>query len=228
MTLPKRITLLLAEDHAIVREGFCALLGLNEQFQIIGQAENGREAVDMAKTLRPDVILMDIAMPILNGLEASRQILAANPTAKIVILSAHTDDAYIQHLSSLGVVGFLEKQSSAEVLTTAILEAAKGNTYFSPFIVKRLRARAAKSTEWDGVRKLRPPHLSSRETEVLQMVAEGSANKQIAAALGISIKTVEKHRQHLMRKLDIHDTATLTRYAIANGMVESSVQLTIV
>lgn len=228
MNATKPTSLLLAEDHVIVREGLCALLALGGRCVVIGQAENGREAVEMAKTLRPDVILMDIAMPVLNGLEAARQILAADPAAKIIILSAHTDDAYVQHLSAIGVAGFLEKQSSAEVLTTAISEVVKGNAYFSPLIVKRLHARAAKAQEWQGARKPREPRLSAREAEVLQLVAEGSANKQIADVLGISIKTVEKHRQHLMRKLGIHDTATLTRYAISSGAIESSVQLTIV
>jgi DNA-binding NarL/FixJ family response regulator len=218
----------MVEDHVIVREGLCALLALNEKFCIVGQAENGREAVAMAKSLQPDVTLMDIAMPLLNGLEAARQILTTNPATKIIILSAHTDDAYIQHLGSIGVAGFVEKQASFNVLTTAILEVVKGNSYFSPFILKRLRGRAINPSDWKSASKSPRPKLSAREAEVLQMVAEGAANKQIADALRISVKTVEKHRQHLMRKLDIHDTATLTRYAIATGSIESSVQLTII
>jgi DNA-binding NarL/FixJ family response regulator len=229
MTTSKQITVLLAEDHAIVRQGLCALLNRDRYIKIVGEARTGREAVDLAQSLRPDVILMDIAMPVLNGLEATRQILAANAAAKVIILSAHSDDEYIERTTAAGVAGFLEKQSSSDILSKAIIEVAKGNKFFSPSITKRLPQGQAKSRGRDGFVKragIRP--LTSRESEVLQLVAEGSANKQVAAALGISIKTVEKHRQHLMDKLNIHDTASLTRYAIAAGVIESSVQLTIV
>ncbi len=224
----KQITVLLAEDHAIVRQGLCLLLNADGHFIIVGEARTGRDAVEMAQTLRPDVILMDIAMPVLNGLEATRQILAANPAAKIIVLSAHSDDEYIERMSAAGVAGFLEKQTSAEVLTKAIREVAKGNTYFSPSIAKRLLQARNRPRERDGLFKPNATRLTSRESEVLQLVAEGSANKQVAATLGISIKTVEKHRQHMMDKLNIHDTAGLTRYAIAAGVIECSVQLTIV
>jgi len=228
MTTPKFITVLLAEDHAIVRQGLCALLNVDGHFRMVGEAKNGREAVDMARTLKPDVILMDIAMPVLNGLEATRQILAANPAAKVVILSAHSDDEYIDRMREAGVSGFLEKQSSADILTKAIREVALGKTYFSPAIAKRLGHDATRPRDREGMSRPNATRLTSREAEVLQLVAEGSANKQVAAALGISIKTVEKHRQHLMDKLNIHDTAGLTRYAIAAGVIESSVQLTII
>lgn len=229
MTTSKQITVLLAEDHAIVRQGLCALLNRDGHLKIVGEALTGREAVELAGKLRPDVILMDIAMPVLNGLEATRQILTANPAARIIILSAHSDNEYIERTTAAGVAGFLEKQTSAEILTKAISEVAKGNTFFSPSIAKRMPHDKSKSRGRDGFIKpngIRP--LTSRECEVLQLVAEGSANKQVAVALGISIKTVEKHRQHLMDKLNIHDTAGLTRYAISAGVIESSVQLTIV
>jgi DNA-binding NarL/FixJ family response regulator len=228
MNPPKPITVLLAEDHAIVRQGLCALLNTDGSFRVVGEARTGREAVELARALRPDVILMDIAMPVMNGLEATRQILAANPAAKVIILSAHSDDAYIERTSKAGVAGFLEKQTSAEVLTKAIREVAKGGTYFSPAIAKRLHHHETKPRDREGFLKANGNRLTSRESEVLQLVAEGSANKQVAAELAISIKTVEKHRQHLMDKLNIHDTAGLTRYAIAAGVIESSVQLTIV
>ena len=228
MSPAKSISVLLAEDHAIVRQGLCALLNADGNIKVVGEARTGREAVDLARTLRPDVILMDIAMPVLNGLEATRQILAANPKAKIVILSAHSDDEYIERMSTAGVAGFLEKQTSAEVLTNAIRDVANGGRYFSPSVAKRMHGAAGKPLDRDGFHKANASRLTSRETEVLQLVAEGAANKQVAAALGISIKTVEKHRQHLMDKLDIHETAGLTRYAIAAGVVESRVQLTIV
>lgn len=222
-----RISILLVEDHAIVRQGMVALLAAEPSFQIVGEAHNGREAVELAPKLRADVILMDIAMPVLNGLEATRQILAANPSARIIILSAHSDDAYIERMIAAGVAGFLEKQSSSDTLSKAITEVAKGNTYFSAAVTKRLKA-TTQGRDRDGVIKAGGIRLTTRESEVLQLVAEGSANKQVAAKLGISIKTVEKHREHLMAKLDIHDTAGLTRYAIAAGVIESSVQLTIV
>jgi DNA-binding NarL/FixJ family response regulator len=223
----KQITVLLAEDHAIVRQGLCALLNADGNFEIVGQARTGREAVEMASSLQPQVILMDIAMPVLNGLEATRQILAANPVARVVILSAHSDDEYIERTRAAGVAGFLEKQTSAEILTKAIREVAGGNSFFSPSIAKRLSTQG-KPRDRDGAVKRNGSRLTSRESEVLQLVAEGSANKQVAVELGISIKTVEKHRQHLMDKLNIHDTAGLTRYAIASGVIESSVQLTII
>jgi len=228
MSVSVPITVLLAEDHAIVRQGLCALLNADGHFKIVGEARNGREAVDLARTLTPDVILMDIAMPVLNGLEATRQILTANPKAKVVILSAHSDAAYIERMGAVGVSGFLEKQTSAEILTHAIREVVKGRMYFSPLIAKRRGDAPAAPRDRDGLLKANASRLTPRESEVLQLVAEGAANKQVAAALGISIKTVEKHRQHLMDKLNIHDTAGLTRYAIAEGVVESSVRLTII
>jgi len=228
MTTLNQITLLLAEDHAIVRQGLCALLKADGHFIMLGEARNGREAVQMAQALRPDVILMDIAMPVLNGLEATRQILTFNPAAKVLILSAHSDEAYIERMKSAGVIGFLEKQTSAEILTKAIREVAKGHTFFSPSITKRMGANPSAPRDRDGLLKANASRLTSREAEVLQLVAEGAANKQIAAALAISIKTVEKHRQHLMDKLHIHDTAGLTRYAISSGVIESSVQVTII
>ena len=228
MSPPKQITILLVEDHAIVRQGLSALLNAEPEFKMLGEARNGREAVEMAKKLRPDVILMDIAMPVLNGLEATRQILTANPAARVLILSAHSDDVYVERMTEAGVAGFLEKQSSAEVLTKAIREVANGRSFFSPAIAKRLASDPAKPRGRDGLLLANGTKLTSRESEVLQLVAEGHANKQVAAELGISIKTVEKHRQHVMDKLNIHETAGLTRYAIAHGIIESSVQLTII
>jgi len=226
MTPPKLITVLLAEDHVVVRQGLCALLIAEGSFKLVGEARNGREAVTLARALRPDVILMDIAMPVLNGLEATRQILAANPKARIIILSAHSDDVYVEHMTSAGVAGFLEKQSSAEVLAQAIHTVAARGKYFSSTIARRIAA-ARRPLDRQGMRKTNAARLTAREAEVLQLVAEGSANKQIAGDLGISIKTVEQHRQHLMDKLNIHDTAGLTRHAIKTGVIEGGVQLTI-
>ena len=222
----KQITVLLAEDHHIVREGFRSLLEHERDIKVVGEAETGRQAVQLTRKLRPDVVVMDIAMPLLNGLEATRQIRKDLPDIKVLILSAHSDDAYVEQVTELGASGFLLKQTSSHNLATAIREIQKGKTFFSPGISKRL-GRDKKSLDRTGQLKKRSNRLSSREVEVLQLIAEGQPNKQIAAELGVSFKTVDKHRQHLMAKLNIHDTAGLTRYAISAGIIESSVQVTI-
>ena len=221
------ITVMLAEDHLIVREGLRVLLQTESDIRVIGEAATGDEAVTMAGTLRPDVIVMDIAMPRLNGLEATRQILVADPEARILILSAHSDDAYVERVAELGAAGYLIKQTSSHFLTEAIRAVHEGKTFYSPAVSGRYAKQHRKSLDRKGDLKAKNITLSPREMEVFQQIAEGGANKQIAAELGISVKTVEKHRDHLMQKLDIHDTAGLTRYAIATGIIESSVQVTI-
>ena len=224
----KKHTILLAEDHMIVREGFRKMLEQEDDIEVVGEAQDGRAAVAMVKKRHPDVVLMDIAMPLLNGLEATRQVLQAVPTTKVIILSAHSDDAYLKNAIESGAVGFLLKQTSAHDVCRAIREVQKGKTFFSPAISKRLHHQNQKTPGGKGLLKKRISQLTSREMEVLQLIAEGKANKETASELGISLKTVEKHREHLMDKLDIHDTAGLTRYAISAGVIESSVQLTIV
>ena len=223
----EKIAVLLAEDHQIVREGFRSLLQHERDIEVVGEAENGRQAIALVKKLRPAVVVMDIAMPLLNGLEATRQIRKEFPDIKVIILSAHRDDAYVEQVIELGASGFLLKQSSSHNLATAIREAQKGATFFSPDVAKRLRSRDQKSQDREGNFKKKSNHLSSREMEVLQLIAEGKPNKQVAAELGVSFKTVDKHRQHLMGKLDIHDIAGLTRYAIAEGIIQSEVRVTI-
>jgi len=222
------INILLAEDHTIVREGLRALLESERDIKIIGEASDGRAALELTKKLRPDVVVMDIAMPLLNGIEATRQILRELPEMKILILSAHCDDAYVEQAMTLGAKGYLIKQSGANLLAEAIRGVHQGQICLSPTISKRLHHHESKARA-DGERhaKKDASHLSPREAEVLQLIAEGKANKQTADELHISIKTVEKHRQSLMNKLNIHDTAGLTRYAIAAGIIESSVQVTI-
>ncbi len=215
------VTILLAEDHAVVREGVCSLLESAGEFAVVGQAETGLEAVALAAKLKPDVIVMDIAMPGLNGCEATRQIIAHNPAARILALSAHSDDEYVVRLVAVGALGFVEKQSSGALLSRAIREVAAGKVYFSPGVSRLLLRNQRKAQERGLAAGTQRDSLTSREEEVLQLVAEGAANKQIAARLGISIKTVEKHRQQLMNKLDIHETAGLTRYAIASGAIEA-------
>ena len=224
----KRITVVLAEDHTIVREGFRKMLELEHDLEVVGEAQDGRPAIALVKKLRPAVVLMDIAMPQLNGLEATRQVLKAVPATKVLILSAHSDDAYVKDATDSGAVGFLLKQTSSHVVCEAIREVQKGNTFYSPAVARRLHQLEGKSPGRAGPLRSRSARLSSREMEVLQLIAEGEANKQIAVELGISIKTVEKHREKVMSKLNIHDTAGLTRYAISAGIIESSVQLTIV
>jgi len=224
----KKITVLLAEDHMVVREGFRKMLELEADLEVVGEAQDGRQAIALAKKLRPDVVLMDIAMPQLNGLEATRQLLKVFPAAKVLMLSAHSDDAYVKNSTASGAVGFLLKQTSAHDVCRAIREVHQGRPFFSPSITRHFQRLNPPLSGHAGALDAKVAQLTSREMEVLQLIAEGKANKQTADALGIGIKTVEKHREHLMQKLDIHDTAGLTRYAISAGIIESSVQLTII
>lgn len=223
-----KIAVLLAEDHTFVRQGLRLLVEADRRLKIVGEARTGREAVQMAAALLPDVIVMDIAMPSLNGLEATRQILTDHPKMRILILSAHSDPEYIEQMVKVGAAGFLVKQSSGEVLTKAIHELHRGKNYFTPAIAQYLKKNQLEAQSEIKLRKKHPAQLTSRETEMLQLIAEGYGNKQIASEIGISIKTVEKHRQTLMEKLNIHDIAGLTRFAIAAGIIESSVQSTII
>ena len=221
----RQISVLVAEDHSIVREGLCGLLETVGHFTVLGQARTGREAVDMARILSPDVILMDIGMPILNGIDATRKILEENPKARVLILSAYSDDLHVGRVSEAEAAGFLEKQTSVEILTQAICEVASKRPFISPVIARRMRMERRRRELMYGADAECATRLTSREAEVLQLVAEGFANKQIAGELSISIKTVEKHRQKVMDKLNIHGTASLTRYALESGMVEAGAQL---
>jgi DNA-binding NarL/FixJ family response regulator len=223
----KPITVLIAEDHMVVREGFRKMLETEKDISVVGEARDGRKAVQMAKKLQPDVVLMDIAMPLLNGLEATRQLLKMLPKLRVLMLSAHSDDAYVKNAVDSGAVGFLLKQTSAHEVCRAIREVHEGKTFFSASITRRMDQFREQAPNRAGKVNKKAGELTSREMEVLQLIAEGKANKETAAELNISIKTVEKHREHLMDKLNIHDTAGLTRYAISNGVIESSVQVTI-
>ena len=209
----------------VVREGIRRILELEADFTVVGEAETGVQVLEMAARLRPDVVVMDIAMPQLNGLEACRQMRKAVPDSRILILSAHADDAYVERAIKNGAAGFLLKQTSGNNLARAVRDIQAGKQVFSASILKRYRSQRSPTSA--NLPHGRLAHLTTREMEVLQLIAEGKANKQTAALLKISIKTVEKHRTHLMQKLDIHDTASLTRYAISAGIIESSVQKTI-
>jgi DNA-binding NarL/FixJ family response regulator len=218
---PGGITVLLADDHAVLRQGLRSLLETENDILVVGEAENGRQAVQMAERIQPDVVLMDIGMPSLNGLEATRQINARHLKSKVLILSCHGDEDYVQRSIDAGAVGYLIKQTTAHDLISAIREARKGNAFFSPIIAKRLlefQRQAPGSRKSD---KQDASRLTLRESEVLQLVAEGYATKQIAAELSISIKAVERHRHEIMKKLDIHHVAGLTRYALTTGMIET-------
>ena len=217
----KPIRVLLVEDHKVVRQGLRALLSVEDDIEVAGEVQDGREAVRLIETLRPDVVIMDIAMPLLNGVEATRQILKLVPDTRVLVLSAHSDDEYVLQVIEAGAAGYLLKQTAANTLVMAIREAHRGGTYFSRSISKRLDELREKSMGRGNKPRKGAVSLTSREREVLQLIAEGMGNKQTAAELGISIKTVEKHRQHLMSKLGIHDTAGLTRYAISAGIIET-------
>jgi DNA-binding NarL/FixJ family response regulator len=217
-----RVRVLICDDHALVREGLRALLQGEDDIQIVGEAQTGREAVQLAKTLEPDVVLMDIAMPELSGLEATRQITRQVPSARVLILSSYSDDEFVHQLAEAKGAGYLLKQTTYTDVVRAIREAKQGNAFFSPVISKRLSDHYRETVTRGAPVKRRTDLLTSRETEVLQLIAEGDGNKQIAAGLGISIKTVERHRQRLMDKLGIHDVAGLTRYAISKGLIETS------
>ena len=185
-----------------------------------------RADIFFTETITP-IEEMDIAMPLLNGLEATRQIRRNFPATTVVILSAHNDDAYVEQVARLGAAGFLLKQTSSHIPAKAIREVQKGNTFCSSAAAKRVSVRNHNHRGGAGQVQKKTNRLSSREVEVLQLIAEGKPNKQVATELGVSFKTVDKHRQNLMTKLDIHDVAGLTRYAISAGIIESNVQLTI-
>ena len=207
------IQVLLADDHQIVRQGFRGLLE-REGFKVVGEAADGREAVRLAKTTHPDVAVLDLAMPSLNGIDAAREMRRTAPRLKTVLLTMHTEEPYILEALSAGVSGYVLKSQAADDLVRAIREVTQGSIYLSPAIsrtvVDAVRSRKA----------LPPDPLSPREREVLQLIAEGKATKEVAAILGISHKTAESHRTRIMAKLDIHETATLVRYAVRRGLVQ--------
>jgi len=218
--MPK-ITVLLADDHTMVRQGLRSILAAETDIEVVGEAETGRQALQMVRKYLPEVVVMDIAMPLLNGLEATRQIVHEIPSTRVIILSSYSDDEYVEQLTDAGAIGYLLKQTAANDLIKAIREARQGNAYFSPSISRRMLEYYRRAfVSGQPVRKT-TESLTSREREVLQLIAEGNTNKQIAAVLCISIKTVEKHRQQVMDRLNIHDIAGLTRYAMAKGIIET-------
>jgi len=188
----------------------------------VAVAHDGSAGLRMVLSQKPDVVVLDVVMPTLNGVEATRQIVKEVPETKVLILSSYSDDERVLQLIEEGATGYLVKQTAGNDLLMAIREAHKGNAFFSPSISRRLLQQCRETFANGGVVKKRGNILTTREAEVLQLIAEGHPNKQIADQLSISIKTVEKHRQQVMNKLNIHDVAGLTRYAISKGLIERS------
>ena len=206
------IQVLLADDHQIMRQGLKGLLE-REGFTVIAEASDGREAVRLAEKGDPDVAILDLAMPQLNGLDAARQIVRSSPRTKAIILTMHTEDPYVLEALRAGVGGYVLKTQAAADLLQAIREVTRGAIYLSPGVSRALVDAYRARTD------LPADPLSPREREVLQLVAEGKTTKEVAVALGVSTKTAETHRTRIMEKLDIHETANLVRYAIRRGIV---------
>jgi DNA-binding NarL/FixJ family response regulator len=206
------IRVLLADDHTMVRAGFRSLIEGMQGFEVVAEAADGREALELAERLRPDVVLSDIAMPELGGLELTSRLAEAVPEARVLILSMHRDPGYVRQAVRSGARGYLLKSSGPEELEQALLAVARGEAYFTPSAAAPL-ADALRDGD-------RPAELTRRQVEVLRLVASGRSNKQVALALGLSIKTVETHRAQLMERLGVREVAGLVRYAIEHGLAD--------
>jgi two-component system response regulator NreC len=212
--MSKRIRILLADDHAVVRQGFKMILGAQTDMEIVGEAGNGREAVELAERLKPDIIVMDVAMPELNGIEATRRLAESVPHARVVALSMHKDSVYVREILRAGARGYLLKDSVADDLVSAVRAVARGEGYLSPVVSNAVLD--------DYRRHVTNPIdlLTSREREVLQMLAEGKTNKEIAGILNLSVYTVDAHRGRIMEKLNLHSINELVRFALRNGLID--------
>lgn len=210
------VQIILADDHKLMREGLSSLLGQQEGIDVVGQANNGREAVQLVEKHRPDVVVMDVSMPDLNGIDATRQILSKSTKTKVIALSMHSDRQFVAEMFRAGAKGYLLKDSAFEELADAILKVARDETYIAPKLCGFNFEEYLRREEQGDV--LLKPRLSEREREVLQLMAEGKGTKEIAADLHLSVKTVETHRQHLMDKLEIYSVAELTKFAIREGL----------
>lgn len=213
-----QIRVLVVDDHAIMRDGIRALINEQEDMHVIGEAEDGRTAVDLAGRLHPDVVLMDIAMPLLNGLEATRQIKRDHPDIQVLVLTMYDHEEYVRQVLATGASGYILKRAAATDLVNAIRAVARGDAVLSPAITRLvineyLRADTVQSS--DESDKLTP-----REREVLQLIAEGHTSREIARLLDLSIKTVQAHRTSLMQKLDLHDRGELIKYAIQKKIIQ--------
>jgi DNA-binding NarL/FixJ family response regulator len=215
----KTVRVYLAEDHTIVRKAIRSLLDTHPEIEVVGEGNTGMETVAQCVELKPDIVLMDITMPEMNGVEATRQILKNCPATSIVVLSVHKEQQYIFPVLKAGARGYVLKDDMVEDLMSAINAVAKGNSYFSPTIQNHLLRDYVRTGE-ESKQTLRADPLTPREKQVLQLIAEEYTNKRIAAKLNISLKTVQAHRTNIMDKLDIHSAAGLTKYAIATGLIE--------
>jgi DNA-binding NarL/FixJ family response regulator len=205
---------LLADDHALIRQGLKALLE-KHGFQVAGEASNGQEALHVAASAKPDVAIVDIRMPILNGVDAARELKKSSPKTKVILLTQHDEDQYVTEALRAGVKGYVLKSQIADDLVHAIKEVCRGSVYLSPKISSAVVDAYLCKTNAPA------DPLSARERQVLQLVGEGKSTKEVAAQLGVSVKTAESHRARLMRKLDIHETASLVRYAIRRGLIQA-------
>ena len=208
------IRVVIADDHQVVLDGFMARLELEPDISVIGTASNGLEAVEVVKSLRPDVVLMDISMPIMNGIDATHLIKEEDPDAKVLMLTMHNNREYIMKVMQSGAVGYMLKEISAEKMVQAIKTVNQGSTYFCEKVTQNLFTQPITPTQ-----SVKNP-LSWREEAVLKLVAKGESSKEIAKGLNISYRTVETHRQNIKHKLDIHSTAELAKYAVNSGLVE--------
>ncbi|MGD0360218.1 MAG: response regulator transcription factor [Bryobacteraceae bacterium] len=209
-----KIHILLADDHAVVRQGFKMILAAQPDMEIVGEAGNGREALDLAGQLQPDVIVMDVAMPELNGIEATRRVADLSPRSRVLALSMHKDSVYVREILRAGARGYLLKDSISSDLLAAVRAVARGEGYLSPGVSDAVLN--------DYRRHVTDPIdlLSSREREVLQMIAEGKTNKEIATVLNLSVYTVDAHRGRIMEKLNLHSVTDLVRFAVRCGLVD--------
>ena len=216
-----KITVLISDDHPVVRAGLRALLEAAGDIQVVGEAENGRQAVRRTKSLRPDVVLLDLEMPLVSGVEAARQITTEVSSSKVLMLSIYRDNQHVQQAIDAGATGYLSKEAAGSDLLRAVRKTRKGIAFFSRQVSKPSKRRPNGALNGHSA-NTRVPVLTDRQTQILQLIAEGNLTREIASSLRISRKTVEKHRQSLMDKLDIHEIATLTRYAVCSGVVAAS------